>query len=289
MGREPSGSRRSVPEQFATVLLAVVIDLELTPEAARLVQYVIGLGGGEDGWHHVSYAKISALLGHGGDHRIKKAIASGESAGWLEADYLTGRLPPRFRVCPGKFLNQKAVSPGKFLDQKPTVVGDVVATPLYSPTEPFDPSLSLPAMDAMAKASEKLSGCRGALRDYLRARVPLDRQYGYVQSVVVWIDNPLATFRRPDGTAVPPDERTQLLAVALNEMSATDETKRKHAAGDPSNLKTKLGFVIRDRYGGGARSPASTSGGSAPRPGSRDAPPDSQVYRPTKKFQGFNG
>lgn len=105
------------------------------------------------------------------------------------------------------------------------------------------------AQDAIDQHGEKFAGCRGSLRDYLVARVQPIRQRGFVQTLAGWIDgiDPSVWKHLPDGGSLEPEFRTQAIAAALNELAATDESKMKRPEGDPGNLKTKLGILIKQR------------------------------------------
>lgn len=205
--------------------------------------------------------------------------------GYIERTSSGGSGSPRYEWLARENSRPENVLPANIHGQSPTVVevGGVRDTPFSSP-EPLD----VRALRAIEQAGERLTGCRGALRDYLQARVPLPNQYGYVQAVVSWIDNPLTTFRQPDGMPVPAAERTKMLAVALNEMTATNEADRKYKTGDPINLRNKLSAVIRTTFEAVRKQATGTDGGK--RYGKRDLPPDAQDYTPTEKWSGeFNG
>jgi len=104
------------------------------------------------------------------------------------------------------------------------------------------------ADEAIERHGEKLAGCRGALRDYLAQRVHPPRQYAYVQKIAGWLDGlDPSVFRLPDGTTLPADGRTGLLADALNDLAASDERCMKRPAGDPANLRTKISVLLAQR------------------------------------------
>ena len=94
----------------------------------------------------------------------------------------------------------------------------------------------------VALESEKLTGCRDSLREYLADRVQESHQYAYVMTVLAWIaGRDKSVWMTPDGGSVPPEERTELLSAAVNELGATDEAKKfRGDPGDPANLKSKI-------------------------------------------------
>lgn len=136
---------------------------------------------------------------------------------------------------------------------------------------PIDPR----ADEVIVRLADRLNGCRGALTDYLEHRVPQARQYGYVQSVVTWLDGgDPSVFRKPSGDRVPSDEVTGLLATAFNELLSTDEALMKRPVGDPGNLRTKISVLVQQRY---ADRPPRTASGSPKRSGA-PAPSEPNPY-----------
>lgn len=258
------------PEQ-----VALLNDASLSDAARVLGLYISTLPEGD---HELSHDTLSALL-HGTPNpdTVGRHLRQLRVHGYIERTSKGGSGSPRYKWSARENSRAEEAVPAKIHGQEPTVVAGAVGdTPFNSP-EPID----VRALRAIEQAGDKLSGCRGSLVDYLTARVPQPNQYSYVQAVVSWIDNPLATFRRPDGMPVPTDERAKLLAVALNEMAATDEATRKHRAGDPANLRNKLGIVIRDRYREASPATGTDGGRSYPRRGKK--PIDQQDYTPQDK------
>lgn len=112
--------------------------------------------------------------------------------------------------------------------------------------------------------NEILAGCRGAMRDYLRQRVPQHRQVGFVWSAVGWLNSNGFAWLNDEGTLTPPDVRPGLLANALNQLLASDEKGYKAPVGDPRNLLQKLRIICGqhgiERKSNGHREPASGAG-----------------------------
>lgn len=84
-----------------------------------------------------------------------------------------------------------------------------------------------------------LEGCRGALLDYLRARVMGPGQVGYVRSLQAWLRGGSGT---PRGL-LDVDDPPHLLATALNDLLTEDERKYKSGRGQVgviANLRTKV-------------------------------------------------
>ena len=75
------------------------------------------------------------------------------------------------------------------------------------------------------------------------------RQYQYVQTLLGWRGGTDAgVWKTPDGSSIPLEKQTALLAAALNELGASDETKYKRPVGDPANLKTKMNVILRQAH-----------------------------------------
>ena len=118
------------------------------------------------------------------------------------------------------------------------------------------------AIEALLETYDELfTGCRGSLRSYLTQSVPKSRQVGYVQTLAGWRNGLDQTpWRTPDGSHVPPDEQSGLLATAFNELLGQDEGSMKNSIGDIRNLRTKLHIRIQQSYerppkAGGQRGP----------------------------------
>jgi hypothetical protein len=108
--------------------------------------------------------------------------------------------------------------------------------------------LSSRVVETFRQHAEILAGTRKALRDYLVARdLPETRQVAYIQRLVCGLEDG-TLFRRPDGSSVPPAERTAIVASALNELLQHGEQKTaleglrpmKWPDGDFRNLQTKI-------------------------------------------------
>ena len=271
------------PEEMARI----VADPHLTNEAVRLILFVASHGDGE---HEIEADELRMVLGCKGDTPVYAARQRAAGRGLLEWRQGGRNHPNVYRyVRPDTSSKSPEVSADTSSKSPevnaPSVEVLIDIPPLVPPKHP----LTVQAMQAIGTADQKLVGCRGALMDYLQARVPEERQYAYVQAVVAWIDNPLTAFRGPDGFPVPVEERTKLLAVALNEVNADGEGDRKYKAGNPTNLKTALDFVIKKTFGKAHQ--ATGTDGYRSRAGPRaKAPPEEQdLGEGTTKFNGLNG
>ena len=103
------------------------------------------------------------------------------------------------------------------------------------------------ALAAMDKRAADFNGCRSSVVDYLARRVPTDRQHGWIYTVVGWFDGlDVSVFRYPDGTTLPADQRSKIVAAGLNELMSTSETTGfSRPSGDAANLKTKIHILLR--------------------------------------------
>lgn len=255
-------------------LIAMTLNPRMTPDAVRVTVYFASLGDGE---HPYAFDTLSALLEEGGLRRVRNALARAESCGYL-VRHKGGRGTDRFGVT---FGPREAVSTSHSALERPVVVERKIE--VLPPSPPLVNPLSVKAMQAISDAGTKLAGCRDALRDYLQARVPEGRQYAYVQSVISWLDNPKQVFQQSDGMPVPDGERVKLLAVALNEMAASDETGYAAPSGDVRNVKNKV-FILSRGFG---KKPTSSAGARA---SPRSRPSDDQDYgEGTTIFTGLNG
>lgn len=129
--------------------------------------------------------------------------------------------------------------------------GDSAPSPNGSSPEELDAfqyPLASQARKALEKHDERLQGCRDALRDYLRTRVKPARQHGYVHSVASLLNGLQPnTFRGHDGRVHPREEWPQILALALNDLMASDEGRMSRPEGDVGNLYTKASILARKR------------------------------------------
>lgn len=230
-------------------LSGLIADSRLTDAARLLGIHLAMLGEGE---HELPYDQLATLL-HGCPNRntVGGHIRKLEAFGYIERTSEGGRgHSPRFRwigLAPNEACANATYSTNaRALTATDDVADADVTTP---PVIPLPPALHPDAEAAIERHGEKLRGCRDSLRDYLRLRVPPERQYGYVQAVATWLDGFGFNWSsgRHQGMPLPRGERPPLLAAALNELAATNEGKRVHDAGDPANLKTKLGILLNPR------------------------------------------
>lgn len=256
-----------VPED----LMAVVADQGLTDAARVIAVRLYAMG---EHWSELSPDDFSRMIaGYPQRDTVRKHLRQLEMAGYIERKAGgKGRSDLfRFAYSVGAESHSNADRVGESSEpnaieseNNPTLSAPVVvdvdegSTPSISP-----PLLSDRVTRAIDTAGDKLAGCRGALRDYLLARVPGEpRQYGYVQTLVGWIDGTdPSVWRKPDGSKVAPDDRTPLLAAALNELAASDEGTFKRPKGEPANLKTKINILLKQQEPrNGKRDAGSTAG-----------------------------
>jgi hypothetical protein len=256
-------------------LAQIMTDLRLTPEARCIVAHIYLKGDGE---HEITADELASVVLHPSRGKVQSAVRIGCSLGYIERrEGGRGHSPfYRYRGTPDGQLKALSSPPDEQLntengtsEARDEIIGDRQTStyPLSSPSDGHlssraresravgvvgvgvdNPSIISPSAErALEKSGDKLNGCRGALRDYLAARVPPARQVGYVQLLVGWRDGIDGTvFRRPDGSAVPPEDQTALLANALNDLAASDEAKMSRPLGDPANLRTKINILLRD-------------------------------------------
>jgi hypothetical protein len=262
----------------ADELLRAATDPRLSPDAYRMFVVIASRG---DDWHEIEADEFRVLLDCKSDNPVYRARERLVRLGLIEWKQGGRHHANQYRYL-AQVVEVNAIPRSGGGGKAPVVVGEGEDT-----TNPLSPPVRFPlhvkAMQAISVSSGKLEGCRGALVDYLQSRVASDRQYAYVQSVVSWIDNPNQVFQTGDGTPVPPPERVKLLAVALNEMAASDESKYHAPVGDVRNVRSKLSALAKAMD----RKPPTGNARASPR--SRDLAPDTQVYTPTETWRGFNG
>lgn len=233
----------------------VVLDTRLTPEAARLALYIASLGDGE---HEVRRTDFAALLNHPGEKGIREALRVGVEAGWLDRRPGGRGHPDRFafrvapgatlsdRVPPGGSLNALRVPAGATLSVSSSSSGVDVGGDLTTARERLYP-IAETVLAAMDKRASDFNGCRSSVVDYLARRVPTDRQHGWIYAVAGWFDGmDVSVFRYPDGSTLPADQRSKVMAAGLNELMSTNEaTGFSRPSGDAANLKTKIQILLR--------------------------------------------
>jgi len=214
----------------------------------------------------------------------------------LSPDRLSPDRDLKDRVSPDPHLNGPHAGPPHSgaafepsTDEQIVEGGDVeeARAPDHGDRDAPDPRFSTRVRAALQKHWSLLDGCRDSLQDYLLDHVDPDRQFSYVHMVAAWLNRQTYGWCWPDGTMIPPDQHTHLLAIAANELGATDETGRKHPVGDPVNLLNKLDFVIQREFKNGQRNGRTAGGPYAPPRGAAAAAgassPGSQEHRRRRK------
>lgn len=285
--------------------VAVVLDPRLTPNACRVALLVAGKG---DGTHEVAHEDFAIVLNHASEKTVRAALKLAVHLGYLQrspggrghSDRYEFRVPKKAglkdRVPKNGGLNTDSPAKnGGLSDSSSRRKEEVGGNPIPNPSPlarffdvvravdaPDNAGVSERAEEAIGQHGEKLAGCRGALRDYLCQRVKPTRQAPYVQSIAGWLNGlSPGVWKRPDGSAVPPEGRTAMLALALNDLAASDEEAMKRPAGDVANLKTKLSIIIRQEYDRGR-----ADRGTAQGKGSRREAADHLGERGRRRFPG---
>lgn len=242
----------------------LVANPALTPDALRLILYVASLGDGE---HEIRQDTLQMLFRCRSAEPIYRArdCAETHGLGWKRGGkghatiYFWNPHTPESKFDSGLEQNQKDFDSSPQGNQNvwfrpraeskpPVVEGDEVKKVKVMEPRAREESfpLSEKASAVLEANDDGFSGFRGSLRDYLEARVPTARQYGYVQTLVAWLSGRDGNvFMQNDGSRLPDEKIPGLIATAFNELLATDEGKMARPIGDPANLKTKLGVLCR--------------------------------------------
>ncbi|HEX7050055.1 MAG TPA: hypothetical protein VF188_07650 [Longimicrobiales bacterium] len=250
----------------------IVGDPRLTPDAVRVVLYVATRGDGE---HEIDACELMALLRCKSDKPVRNAVRLAETYGYLRCRQGGRDHPNRYTyLCPVADVSETYTSQGAEVKDTPpqgqsyptysahraevsaitrddTRQSDRERDSQESPpvVPPTTPVLDERAELAIAQHNGLLDGCRGALRDYLAARVPPPKQFGYVQRVATVVNGLGFNWNPLGGDGIPPPARPGLVAAALNELLATGERTAdppmKWSDGDPRNLLTKLEILIK--------------------------------------------
>lgn len=236
-------------------LLAVVADQGLTDAARVIAVRLYALG---DEWHELAPDDFSRMIaGYPRQDTVRKHIRQLEVAGYMDRKPGGRGHSDQFRFVfrVGEESQSKKDRVGESSEPKgleaennPTLnarssskeEGAVVNPPKVPP------SLSDAAVEALDQHDDLLSGCRGALVDYLKARVSPDHQQPYIQSLATYLNGFGFRWQNSDGSTIPKPERTGIIAAALNELAAQAEMGMKNPVGDIRNLRTKLGILTRD-------------------------------------------
>lgn len=251
-------------------------------DAARVLGLHLSLLG--EGDHELAHDALAALL-HGtpnGDtvgRHMRQLIVHG----YVKRTSKGGSGSPRYEWSARENSRGEASLPAKIHGEKPPIddEDDDVSTPIV-PLLVISPE----ADQAMEKHAGVLTGCRGALRDYLRRRVPRERQPAYIHDLAGKLGGLGFNWRNSDGRPIPKAEWSGLLAAAINELAATDEASEyRYKPGDPRNLRTKLGILV----GQWGRERKATGTDGKPRSNRSGQASDTQEYRPTNVTPELNG
>lgn len=256
-------------------------------EQARIIGFWVLNQDGEDGWVETRFDDVRPLLyGFPSDDVIRKHLRMLRGAGWAERRAGGRGHGDSYRIIDPLSSNPIHIDPpesgsnenidreisGSKSDRpaRERAYGGTVGGREKNEGEEREKKaapaeLSPRAEKAVSQHEEKLAGCRGALRDYLRDRVATPaRQYAYVQKIAGWLDGlDRSVWMRPDGRTIAPEDWTGILADALNDLAASDESRMKRPVGDPANLRTKIDILVKQRYrreSGGSRTGQSTEG-----------------------------
>lgn len=256
----------------------IVNDARLSPEAARLVLHV-GLRG--EGEQEIEPVELRILLRVNSDTPVYRARDIAVKHGYLKWRKGGPGHSTRYEFAEPTVYSREDCSPqqstlGKTVDPQKVVDREIALSPIV----PL-PVLTPEADARIEEYGTLLVGCRGSIRDYLREVVPHNRQRAWVDDICGKLNGNGFSWQ-----GIPRVEWAGMVAAAVNELRASGEKEMKWPAGDPRNMRTKLNILIQDRTRPARGS--MVSGGPA-RASPRDRPADTQEYKPTDKWRGFNG
>lgn len=266
------------------IIAAVIHDTRLSSEARVVTLHIASLGDGE---HELDYDDLRRLLNQAGEKRIRQAVKDAADVGWISwreggrghspiVEFNPAEDSPAetadLKDSPANSagLNEPGATdrpaqaaglkdrPAEAADLKGAAADATHARDQGAQEVDVDVdvdvvggAISPRAEEALEQHNALLAGCRGALRDYLGARVEPGDQFGYIQTLATWLNGFGFNWMRKDGSRAPPEERPGLIAAALNELMAQrgGEKKMKRAQGDILNLRTKLGIIVKQAGG----------------------------------------
>lgn len=249
-------------------LTALAVDVRLTPYAVRVVLDVARRGKGE---HAIPMSQFRMLLGVGED-KAAEAVRLAADRKWITRKPGGRGRNDLFSFTPGEsaelIARETGLSSGEYAALNGGIAPAKNGTYTLSPGETTDLSpprtrvdeekrdvdvdgdvansvLSSVAANAIEKNADKLTGCRDALSDYLRARVIPQRQAAYVFSILGWLNGiDENVWKFDSGEKLAEEKRVDMLANALNDLAAGDESRLSRPVGDVANLRTKINVLL---------------------------------------------
>lgn len=258
-------------------LVALAADSRLSDPARVLAFYIASRG--ED-FTEISHDEFAGVLHGSPTHdTIRRHLRQLVKVfRYVEREPGGGGHSDRYRISPVKIPGPISDSPVKIPGPtRAMVVEDGGALTPVVPLRRVSPD----AEQAIEQHAGKLHGCRDAMRDYLRKRVPASEHRATVQTVATWLDGFGFNWRGYGGAPIPGEHHPGLLAAAFNELAATDEKLYKYPPGDIRNIKTKLNILCGD-WGKKAKEATGTDGRSG-RGKQEKQPLDAQTYTPTTR------
>lgn len=257
-------------------LQALLRDTRISDSARLLVLWIDGREVDAEGWVEATFEDFRGVLWkYPADRTITDHIRMLTASGWVERKPGGRGHGDRFRLSPQFTAAYPEIYPAENCGlsdspQSTAAYPDIDCEPLRAKSSVVvvveddvvggddgerareGTAISTRAREVIESRAESFTGFRGALLDYLRARVPSRLQSGYVQTIATWIDgHDAGAFKLPTGSKLPANEIPGYLAAALNELLATDEGKMKRDPGDIGNLRTKLNILLKQGGGNG--------------------------------------
>lgn len=276
--------------------IRLMADTRLSDSARIIGFWLMQEEPGEDGFVEARFDFIRSMLhGFPSDDVIRKHLRMLRGSGWAERKPGGFGKGDRYRVLDPLKTTRPASEPS-LLDPDlsipyPTRPG---SEPTLSPTRPAsEPSLSAqrggtigggggeevdggnppivppsgvdPSAAALIeKESDRLAGCRSALRQYLERFVSPKDQVLYVGTVLGLL-NEIGEYhwKRHQGGSVSVSERPAMIALAINGLGDKAEKSMAGPVGSTRNLETKLSWVVNPSTSGRRKPTVPMSTGEA--------------------------